>query len=81
MAINKATLAKTHSDYDANSGLWDFFWQSYEGGAEYITGGNLIQHSPCCEIRRCRAGRAETLQFPSGRYLNTPTARVIRLNG
>ena len=45
MAINKATLAKTHRDYDANRGLWDFFWQSYEGGAEYITGGNLIQHS------------------------------------
>ena len=44
MAINKAALKKRHGEYEANKGLWDFFWESYEGGSGYIEGGNLIRH-------------------------------------
>ena len=44
MAMNRAALKKRHGDYEAGKGLWDFFYQSYEGGANYIEGGNLIQH-------------------------------------
>ena len=44
MAMNKAALKKRHGDYEESKLLWDFFYQSYEGGANYIEGGNLIQH-------------------------------------
>ena len=44
MAMNRTTFKKRHGDYEASKGLWDFFYQSYEGGANYIEGGNLIQH-------------------------------------
>ena len=69
MAINNATLKKTHSDYDANSRFWDFFWQSYEGGADYITGGNLIQHPRGCLSTAAGAGVLCELLRRHNRYV------------
>lgn len=39
MPVDPATLKRKHPDYLHFNREWQFFWQSYEGGQEYIHGG------------------------------------------
>ncbi len=89
MPANEQTLTRKHPDYIHFHREWEFFWQSFEGGQEYIHGGrgtfdfdgeDILPHRNTLEASGFQNNNLVRHKRESGRTYKDRIRRAFYLN-